>query len=489
MVRKLRIAGSLRSVRARILASILLVTIAGMTIAGVAAFLLQRERVMSTIDTKLTNTVDALRFIAAGGQGSNEVPATVSDFLTLAMQRVLPDHNESTVGLVDGAPAFVPSSDLSFRLDEDEKFIALVTSLADTDNVVMGTVNAEAGQLRYVIIPVRLDGDDTVGHYVSAYNLDAEVEAIADSFRTYAAIAAITLFLVGLVAWGVAGRLLRPIRTLRDTAARITESDLSERIEVVGSDDVSDLTATVNDMLGRLEGAFISQRRLLDDVGHELKTPITIIRGHLELLDPEHANDLAETRELAIAELDRMTTLVSDIALLATSQTPGFVNPIVCPVSDLTRSVYAKAKALSTKHQWVLAETAELTALIDVQRMTQAWLQLAENAAKYCPQGTAIEIGSTPSVDDGELFIDLWVRDHGPGIPVNQLERVFDRFMRSNEGRGVDGSGLGLSIVTAIANAHDGRAFAINDHRGGTKMVIRIPRGSRTGTGEDPLNG
>lgn len=469
----------MRSVRSRILTAILLVTALGMTLAGGAAYLLQRERVLGSIDEKLTQTVDGLQFIADGGETGQEQPATVSDFLTQAMQRVLPDHNESTVGIMDGRAAFVPSSHLSFRIDGDERFIERILAEAHPDRVVMGTVQADAGTLRYAIIPIMIEGDPVEGLYVSAYNLDAELASITQAFRTYALLASVTLVLVGVVGWLVAGRMLRPIRALRDTADSITDTDLSRRIEVVGRDDVSDLARTVNGMLERLESGFLSQRRLLDDVGHELKTPLTIIRGHLELLDPGRPDDIGETRAIAIDELDRLNTLVGDIALLAKSRTPGFVHAEETRVGELTAAVYTKARMLSGEHRWSLTATADARARLDGRRVTQAWLQLAENAAKYSPPGTAIEIGSATSADDaGRATVDLWVRDYGPGIPREQLTTVFDRFMRADEGRGVEGSGLGLSIVAAISEAHGGEAFAMSGGTG-TRVVIRLPRLTR----------
>ena len=155
-----------------------------------------------------------------------------------------------------------------------------------------------------------MSGALSTGLYVAAYDLDAELSAVADSFQTYIRVALLALALVGLVAWFAAGRLLRPIRLLRDAAAGSSTADLTQRIPVTGRDDVSELAAAINAMFDRLQDSSMSQRRLLNDVGHELKTPITIIRGHLELLDAHNVNDVEETRTLAIDELDRMSTLV-----------------------------------------------------------------------------------------------------------------------------------------------------------------------------------
>jgi len=286
-------------------------------------------------------------------------------------------------------------------------------------------------------------------------------------------VAALALLAVGLVGWFVAGRLLRPIRSLRETAARISSTDLAERITVVGVDDVSELTVTVNDMLDRLDEAFTGQRLLLDDVGHELKTPITILRGHLELIEPDSPDDVRATRDLVLDELDRMSGLVQDIALLAKTRIPDFVKPEPTDVAELANAVFAKASALSSEREWSLEASAAGTAVADPARITQAWLQLAENAVKYSPQGSTIVIGSTARGDDE---VELWVRDQGRGVEKEQLVTIFQRFARADGERGVDGAGLGLSIVQAIAEAHGGRAFAESELGVGSRFVILIPR-------------
>ena len=231
-------------------------------------------------------------------------------------------------------------------------------------------------------------------------------------------------------------------------------------------------------MLDRLERSFHSQRRLLDDVSHELRTPVTIVRGHLELLDPRNPDEVETTRELAIDELDRMNMLVDDIALLAKTSTPGFLRPQHVDVAELTEQVLAKANALSAERTWLARRrVAHGMADLDPLRITQAWLQLAENAAKYAPAQTVIELGSAIiPVIDGVDSVEFWVRDHGPGIPKAQIDWVFDRFARVQVGRGVDGSGLGLSIVAAIADGHGGRAYAENPLGGGARVALAVPR-------------
>jgi two-component system OmpR family sensor kinase len=191
---------------------------------------------------------------------------------------------------------------------------------------------------------VRVACDPNTGLYVAAYNLDAGLSSVAESFQTYIRVALLALILLGLVAWLAGGRLLRPIRLLRDAAAASSEADLTQRIPVTGRDDVSELAGAINSMFDRLQDSARSQRRLLNDVGHELKTPITIIRGHLELLDSANVSDVEATRALAIDELDRMSTLVSDISLLAASRTPHFVFSPIYLTSSHAHQYYVRPR-------------------------------------------------------------------------------------------------------------------------------------------------
>lgn len=209
----------------------------------------------------------------------------------------------------------------------------------------------------------------------------------------------------------------------------------------------------MNGMLDRVSESVEAQRRLLDDVGHELRTPVTVVRGHLELMDIHDPLDVAATQALALDELDRMGGLVTDLLTLAKSDGPDFVVPDWADVALLTDATFEKARALG-QHRWVLSQVAVVDAWLDGARITQAWLQLAANAVKYSDPGSRIEIGS--AVVRGEL--QLWVRDEGIGIAAEDLELIQSRFGRTQAGRvAAEGVGLGLSIVGSILKAHAGR--------------------------------
>ena len=456
------------SVRVRILAAILLVTAAGLAIAGTTAYVVQSERTLSEIDAVLTDTVDDVRIVAADSAARD-----LRGALRAVIAGVRPATNESTLAVIDGAAALEPRA-VDFRLADD----ALVQrSEAETGSgeVVLGTVTASGRLLRYVFVPVSVDGDPARGTFIAAFDLNAELKPVSDASRTYLIVGLVTLIVVGLVGWVVAGRLLRPIRGLREAAARITASDVSERIPVVGHDDVSALTSTVNDMLDRLQGALTGQRQLLDDVGHELKTPITIVRGHLELMNPDNASDVVATRDLAIDELDRMGGLVRDISALAQVERSALANVHPTDIAALVERVRLKVAALSA-HSWVVTATADGVVLVDADKLTQALLQLAANAVTHGAPTGVIELGSALTLDAaGRPHLHLWVSDHGPGISDELLPRVFDRFQRGTRGRGPAGSGLGLAIVAAIAQAHGGTALVAPTPGGGATFTIDLP--------------
>lgn len=485
------------SVRSRIVASMLFVSAIGLVVAGTSAYLLQRERTLIEIDERLLSRVDSARFVVTGISSARDgasvvaadpdapIFATTTDALESILSRVIPGRNESSLGIINGVARFVPGVEIDFRLESDPTFIARVVNEVSDDTVRVGTVVSPLGELRYIASPISVAGGTETGVYVTAIDVQAELRELTHAFRTYAFVAMTALVAIGLVGWFVAGKLLQPIRQLRAAASRITAQERNERIPVAGNDDVSELTGTVNDMLDRLDAALTGQRQLLDDVRHELKTPITILRGHLELLDAGNHHEVESTRALAIDELDRMSGLIDDIELLAESQHPVHVF-VPTDLADLTTDVFAKAAGIPG-HRWVLGETAQVSATIDPVRITQAWLQLVDNAAKYSAAGTTIVIGSTAEYSTSDPTnphsVEFWVADQGPGIPAGSEERIFERFGRVDAGRGIQGSGLGLPIVRTIAIAHGGNVRLCSSTVG-SRFGILLPLTEATGREE-----
>ncbi len=469
--------------RVRILAAILAVACVGLAIVGSVTFLVQREQALRDVTDRLDAQVESLRAVAddsaAAGVPEGAAAATedldineytsIDDYLYAVVARLVPASNEASLALVDGVPRWVPSTLSGFDISENQQLIDRVVAETSDGSMRSGTAVTDQGSLRYIAIPVSMPGDPREGLYIRAVDLGAELQPVTVAMTTYVIAALAVLAAIGVVGWFVTGRLLSPIRHLRETADAISITDLSLRLDPHGNDDISDLSRTVNNMLDRLEGSVDGQRQLLDDVRHELKTPITIVRGHLELMDPRDAVDVASAREIGIAELDRLARLVEDIDVLATAEADTYAVADV-DLGALTARV-GELVAVIPGHTWTVEARADGVAKGDHDRLLQAWLQLADNAAKYTPEGSPIEIGSSLDADGARL----WVRDHGPGIPPAARARIFRRFDRAQVKRSVGGSGLGLAIVDAIAKGHGGHCAVTDTPGGGATFTVHLP--------------
>ncbi|MBO0980459.1 ATP-binding protein [Microbacterium sp. SD291] len=298
----------------------------------------------------------------------------------------------------------------------------------------------------------------------------AQVDA---TFGTIAWVALLGVLLSSGIAWLVAGQILAPVREVYRVARDIGERDLTARVPVDGSDDIAAVATTFNQMLDRLETVHATQQRFVDDAGHELRTPITIVRGHLELLsdDPE---ERAATIRLVSGELDRMSRIVTDLLVLARAEQPDFVRAARCDAASLTLDIEAKAQALGDRN-WQLMEVAEGSAPLDPQRITQAVLQLAANAVQVTEDGDRIRIGSRFEGEGDERRLRLWVQDTGPGVAAADAERIFERFTRGDSVGARRGSGLGLAIVRAITDGHGGSAWVDSVIGEGATFGIDIP--------------
>ncbi|WP_109210896.1 MULTISPECIES: HAMP domain-containing sensor histidine kinase [Microbacterium] len=468
--------------RVRILAAILAVACVGLAIVGSVTFLVQREQALNSVNERLERQVESLKEVAGGdapdaSDGAPEATVdlnenefqSIDDYLFAVVGRLVPARNEAAVALIDGQPRWRPSTLSGFRIDGNQELIDRAIEVSAGGETKSGTVVTDDGSLRYIAVPVTMEGDPRQGLYIRAVDLGAELQPVTLAMTTYVIAALAVLAAIGVVGWFVTGRLLSPIRHLRETADAISITDLSPRLNAQGNDDIADLSRTVNSMLDRLEGSVDGQRQLLDDVRHELKTPITIVRGHLELMDPRDSLDVASAREIGIAELDRLARLVEDIDLLATAEADSYALAEV-DLTALTARV-GELVAVIPGHTWTVEASAGGLTTGDQDRLLQAWLQLADNAAKYTPVGSPIEIGSAHDAAGSRL----WVRDHGPGIPADARSRIFRRFDRAHVKRAVGGSGLGLAIVDAIAKGHGGHCVVTDTPGGGATFTIHLP--------------
>ncbi len=454
------------SARGRILGwSVLLLAAALTASTAVAHFLLVRQ-LDARVRAELSHEVAEFQLLAARraapGQGH---PGSMVALLRARTSQAVLENDVTLIGLAGGKVATASSNPAAAFLRHDPALLARWNAVT---RITSGTAQIPAGQARYTAIPVRVAGDPVHGVFVATVVTSADLATINGVTRLQLEAGAAALMLGAALAWLVAGRVLRPVRETTDLARRITEADLAGRIPVRGRNEISELALTFNHMLDRLESALTAQRRFLADAGHELRTPITIIQGNLDTLEPQTADD-TETLAIAADELARMSRLVDELHLLAHSERADFLNPGPVDLAELTRSLAAKARSLDDR-PWVLTGAARGVAVLDAQRITQAVMQLAANAVAHTPPGTAVELGSTVT---GEA-VEFVVADHGPGIPPAERLRIFDRFARLDPRR-TGGTGLGLSIVAAIAAAHGGRASVLSGSAGGAVFCLSIP--------------
>jgi two-component system OmpR family sensor kinase len=455
------------SARARILASyvVLLLFSTVVTIVALRGVLLARAG--ERVDDALVQESEEFRRLAELGRNprtgdpfGNDVRAIFDVFLS----RNVPGEREAFYTYAGGElykTRFAPGL-RELRIPE-------IDALALSSTVQRGEAELDdGGRIRYLAVPVELDrGEPAV--FAAAIDLSGEIDEVNDALRIAAGVSVGVLILASLLAWVIAGRVLAPLRLLRDTARSITESDLTRRIPVQGDDELADLARTFNEMVDRLEQAFASQKAFISDAGHELRTPITIIRGHLDVMghDPDERR---ETLELVADELDRMGRLVNDLMLLARANRPDFLEPQTIDLDDLTRELFAKASALA-RRDWRLGSVGSGRIVADRQRLTQAIMNLSQNAVTHTGEGDAVELGSQLA---GER-VRIWVRDTGPGVAEEDQARIFERFVRLDNGRHHDGAGLGLAITRAVAEAHGGRVELDSRPGAGARFTVVIP--------------
>jgi signal transduction histidine kinase len=433
-------------------------------------------RLDQRIDAELTQEVAELRRLATGNDPETGRPfgPRARRIFEVYLERNVPSRQEALVTFVDGRPFLRSRQVVPYRLDRDQELVARWGSLRDPDR---GRVETPAGRVEYLAVPLQARGG-TAGVFVAAIFRDRLKGEADAAVRAAGGVGLAVLLLGSLLAWRLASRVVRPVSALTRTARSISETDFSGRIPAQGRDEVAQLGTTFNEMLNRLEGAFAAQRRFVDDAGHELKTPLTIVRGHLELIEDD-PQDRRETLALVMDELDRMARIVDDLLLLAKHEQPDFLDLATVEVGGLTDELHAKALGLAPR-EWLLESRGRGVIVADRQRLTQAVVQLAQNAARYSEEGGPIAFGS--SVADGEAR--FWVRDHGRGIPPEQQQLIFERFRRGQVPRRSEGAGLGLAIVKAIAEAHSGRVELESRPGAGATFTIVIPVDQpRDGTG------
>ncbi len=462
--------------RVRIMAWLLLL----LTVALLSVVLVTRDLLLADLDAEVTAELrqedqEFRTFAEIGVNPESGLPfADAGELLATHLARQRPGDDEVQVGVfADGT--FPQAQGLARNRDAITPAVLAQILAAPADT---GEVGTDRGPVRWNRTLVDRNAAVVDGYFVVGEFLTPQRADIDDAVRTLTVVSGAGLLLAGAAAWVVSGRILAPLRLVRRTAEEITEHDLTRRIPVTGHDDLAALADRFNAMLDRVGRAFATQREFVDDAGHELRTPITIVRGHLELMGDDPA-DRAETVRLCTDELDRMHRIVEDLLVLAKAERPDFVRVAPVELAELTSDIDAKVRALADR-RWVLESCADGEVLLDAQRVTQAVVQLAQNATQHTAPGATISLGSAVRA----ATVVLWVADTGPGVRPEDVDVIFDRFSRGSAGGAREhraGAGLGLAIVRAIAEAHGGRATLDPGPGTGARFTVELPLRRTTG--------
>ena len=426
------------------------------------------------IDTRMTRLREPRpRFPGAGFGGGLEIPAPPTrrgggaDYVQLvgAGGGIRPGLGRDRGG----------ADDLSIPVDDRDREIAAtgglgVSRLRDAD--------AAGTHLRVLTLPL-----GEVGAIQLARTLESEDSALA-RLR----LVLLALLLGGTAAAAALARLfsrpvMAPITELTETAEHIESTgDLDRRVGAGGDDEVGRMAGAFDQMLDRLQtsqealaSSLAAQRQLVADASHELRTPVTSLRTNAELLRDTETLGAEERRAIAgdvVAGAEELSLLVADVIDLARGEVAP-AEPEDVRLDDLVREAVERARRHAPATTFTL--TTEPVSVDGVpDRLARAVNNLLDNAAKYGPDGGTVDVWVTGA---GEVRI----RDHGPGIPADELPHVFDRFYRGTGVRRRAGSGLGLAIVAQVAAAHGGTVELEPAAGGGTVARLRLPLASADG--------
>lgn len=439
-------------------ASVMAVVLAAI---GLAVFLRFERQLDATIDQGLRSRTDDIR-------------AYVRERVALpgGAARLI-EPGESFTQILDGAGAVVATAPASISRPllhgEERRAAAKRPLLVDRESPF------EAGEpVRLLASPAESRGRPLV--LVVGTATDDRDDALANLALLLALGGSAALLLASLAGYGVATASLRPVEQMRRAAAAITADEPGRRLPVGSADDeLGRLGTTLNEMLARLAESFERERGFVADAGHELRTPLAILRTELELALREGRTpaELRAALRSAAEETDRLARLAEALLVIAhadrreRSESPPGELAAAELFDDVQRRFAARVRAAGRE---LVVEDAGARLRADRRRIEQALDNLVDNALTH-GDGT---IRLRAATIDGR--VELHVGDDGPGFPDGFAARAFDRFTRADPARGRGGCGLGLAIVRAVARAHGGEARAANVACGGADVWIELPR-------------
>ncbi len=340
----------------------------------------------------------------------------------------------------------------------------------------LSTVGApDVGNLRVYVVPVIRRG-----HQVAMIGVGESLEPVTRAqhgvARTFLVAGLFALAAAALAGFAVASRVSQPLRRMAGTAATVSAGSISPRIGADGlHGEILVLAEAFDNMLDRLDDAFVRQRSFVSDASHELRTPLTVVRGQLEVLarQPEISReDVQRVTRLVGTEIERMERLVGELLALAKTEEGWPLERRDVELRPYLRELF-DGLSLSADRRFELGAVSDTTVAIDPDRISQVLHNLTQNAVAHTRPGGLVRL----SVAANGRLVVFSVDDDGPGIPPAERDRVFDRFHRTDysRARSDGGSGLGLAIARAIVEAHGGSIRAGESPEGGARLEFELP--------------
>jgi signal transduction histidine kinase len=409
--------------------------------------------------------------IAASASGRLDEPAALRRLV-----RGAADDVRGRVVVVDSAGRLLADSSGADRLGTSYRSRPEIASVLATGEARQGRRRSETldEELLYTAVPIVDAGGRRAGVVRVTRSADPIDARERRDLLALAGIAGAALVLGLALAWLLAGSLARPLRGLAETARRLEAGDLSARAEVTGSAEQREVAAAFNDMAARLERVLAAQLEFVANASHQLRTPLTGLRLRLEAASLR-ADDPELERQLVAAEreAERLGTLLTALLALAREGgDPGPPRPVdLGQLAELAAERW-RAEAELTGHRLLLHGEGDAWAAAAEEDVAIVLDNLVENALRYAPRGTDVELGWSRAGEEAVLAVS----DRGPGLGAEEAERVFGRFVRGAESGGaVPGTGLGLAIVRTLARRWGGDATLAPRAGGGTRAEVSFP--------------
>ncbi len=405
----------------------------------------------------------------------------------IARRLNMPIQFKSTLAITNNDNVLVAESNQALELDLRE-LLASHASLSDQkslgENSFVVTVRNASLTYRLMYYPIII-AKQQMGSIRFACLLDTAINSSMDFAGSTA------LFLALAILLNISGsiilviRILTPVQQMSEAVERISEQNIAQRLPILpGKDELSNLSITFNRALDRIANAWRFQEDLVNDMSHQLRTPLTTLRSSMELAlrRSRSAEEYRRIIEDSLSDIDRLGSLVNTMLTVARLEgTQSVLKPEPLEPIKLLREICEEMMPLWDDKKLKVRIHNELPgsfkAMLDKLYLTQALINILDNARKYSPPNSVIQINILPGVPGKELLWLLQIINNGPNIPEESLERIFERFYRvdNTQDSNSNGFGLGLNIASRIVHLHNGSITARNRPEGGVIFELILP--------------